>query len=618
MRSRSDVIHGLLLLSAMLAIFLPTLPFEFVYDDHYYIVRNRHMADGLTPANVVWSFTKYYFANWHPLTSLSYFLDTSLYGKTPWGYRLTNIVLHFINTWLVLLVGRKLTGRERLAWWMAGVFALHPLHLESVIWISERKDVLSILFGLWAILAYLEYARAPSVRGYAAVGGLLTLSLLSKQTLITFPFLLMLFDVWPLGRLRFREQGWPRQLGRLTLEKLPLLALAVFFGVAAMNAQKAGDAVSSNVPASVRAINAVNALAAYLRQSAWPTGLCAFYPHPFHRLRVDAWFIATALLLAAVCVFALFVFFRGKREASGYVATGWFWFLGTLMPMLGIIQLGSAAHADRYMYFPQIGLSLLVGIFFCRLADASSAGVRRFIAAAGYASVAILAAVSWHQAKHWESDVTLFRHALSITRDNSFSRINLADGLNTQAEQLLQAGETNRARQLLIEAEEHSRASLRLRVRQTGYHNLVRSLRLQGKLEEAAEVGEKAIKRFPESPLLWFSLGWVYEDADDSTRAADCYARAIEHFPTYVEAFNRLGLLIAKIDPAKAEGLFREALAVDSHHVEARANLGNALARQERFDEALAEYQRGLSLDPDNEKIKENMQLVEEELRRRD
>ncbi len=361
MRSRSDLIHGLLLLALVLAVYLPTLPFAFVYDDLYYIVRNRHMADGLTLANVQWSFTKYYFANWHPLTSLSYFLDTSLYGMEPWGYRLTNILLHIVNTCLVFRVGQELTRRNGLAWWMAGVFALHPLHLESVVWISERKDVLSILFGLWAILAYLKYAKFPSPRRYVAVCVLLTLSLLSKQTLITFPFLLLLLDAWPLNRLRMNEPGWLSRLGRLALEKLPLLAISIFFGIAAINAQRVGKALSTGVAPSVSAINAVNAVATYLRQSVWPTELCAFYPHPFHRVRLDAWVVATAILLAVVCALALVSLFTRKRESTGYVATGWFWFLGTLMPMLGIIQLGSAAHADRYMYFPMIGLSLLVG-----------------------------------------------------------------------------------------------------------------------------------------------------------------------------------------------------------------------------------------------------------------
>ncbi len=229
-----------MLLAVILALFVPTLPYEFVYDDHQYIEINSHMDDGLTPENASWACTTYYFCNWHPLTWLSYMLDTSIFGKVPWGYRLTNIVLHVINTALVFLLSRELTGRKGLAWWMAGVFALHPLHIESVVWIASRKDVLSILFGLWAMLMYLRYTRQPTRKRYLAVCGLLLLSLLAKQTLITFPFLLLLLDVWPLNRLQLFEPGWPQRLRKLVIEKLPMLAMSIFFGVAIINAQSEG------------------------------------------------------------------------------------------------------------------------------------------------------------------------------------------------------------------------------------------------------------------------------------------------------------------------------------------------------------------------------------------
>ncbi len=612
MRSRSDLIHGLLLLALVLAVYSPTLSFGFVYDDHYYITRNRHMGNGLTLANVQWSFTKYYFSNWHPLTSLSYFLDTSLYGMEPWGYRLTNILLHIVNTGLVFVVGKELTRRNGLAWWMAAVFALHPLHLESVVWISERKDVLSILFGLWAILAYFKYAKNPSTWRYVAVCVLLTLSLLSKQTLITFPFLLLLFDAWPLNRLRLSEPGWHVRLGRLALEKLPLLAICIFFAIAAINAQKVGNSLSTGVTPSVSAINAVNALATYLRQSVWPTELCAYYPHPFHRVRFDAWVVATAVLLAVVCALALGSLFTRRRESTGYVATGWFWFLGTLMPMLGIIQLGSAAHADRYMYFPMIGLSLLVGMFFCRLADAATPWFRQVVTLIAYISVGAMAIASSQQATYWQNDVTLFRRALAVTRDNSNTRVNLADGLINQAKRLIEIDEPEHAHELLEEAREHALAAIRIKPRDTGYFNLITSLRMLGELDEAREQGLIAVEKFPNADGLWFCLGEVYHAIGDAPQAADCYAKAIEIRPNYVAAYNGMAVLVAAGNPVQAELLCRKAITFDPRHVDSHTNLGNALARQGRFDEAFREYRRALELDPDNKKIEENMAIADE------
>jgi tetratricopeptide (TPR) repeat protein len=331
-------------------------------------------------------------------------------------------------------------------------------------------------------------------------------------------------------------------------------------------------------------------------------------------LQIDGWWIARATLLATVCVLALASWFVRRDTETAYLASGWFWFLGTLLPMVGMIQLGSASHADRYMYFPLIGLSLLIGMFAVRLGTVVPGILKQLIPVAMYGSLVLMAWATSQQLPYWQNDVILFRRALAVTEDNMYSRVNLSAGLITQAKQLIEEDQPEAARELLLEAYDHAEAGRQLIVIPAVYYDLVTSQRMLGEFAEAARIGRIAVERYPDNAGMWYILGDVYRESGDSEQAAECYRRSLDHKPKMIDSFLRLAELFSVSDPAQAEGWLRGALAVDPDHVEARRTLGDLLLSQGRVDEAIVHYEHALEIEPENVELRESLSNAEETL----
>ncbi|HEY3570009.1 MAG TPA: hypothetical protein VGP73_18895 [Thermoanaerobaculia bacterium] len=341
-------------------------------------------------------------SNWHPLTMLSHMLDCQLYGLAPAGHHATSLLLHLANVLLLFEVLRRMTGAAGRSAAVAALFAVHPTHVESVAWIAERKDVLSAFFWILAMGAWARYARQPSAGRYGLVALLMILGLMAKPMVVTLPFALLLLDVWPLDRLSL---GWKR----LILEKLPLLALSAVSSVITIRYQETSLAPLDVVPWSLRAANALVAYAAYLGKLFWPTHLAVFYPIP---LAIPAWkVLGAALLLIAITALAAW---RARREP--WLLIGWLWFLGALVPVIGLVQVGRQAMADRYLYLPSIGLFLAVVWTLAGLLREHRAA----LAAAAAIVILTLATITWAQIGYWADSVTLFRHALAATGDGNY------------------------------------------------------------------------------------------------------------------------------------------------------------------------------------------------------
>src|SRR6266446_2652677 len=361
-------------------VFGQTVRYDFVnYDDNDYVYANPAITSGLNPHGIIYAFSGTHARNWHPVTTLSHMLDCQLWGVRAGGHHFTNIVLHTIAAVLLFLVLQQMTGAIWQSAFVAALFAIHPLHVESVTWISERKDVLSAVFFTLTLGAYVRYVRSPSIGRYLTMSILFALGLMSKSMLVTVPLVLLLLDYWPLQRFAGRSS-----IKRLAPEKIPLLALSVASGLATLWVQQSSVARTEELPLIWRVANGLVAYAIYLRQFIWPVGLAVFYPHPGDQLPV--WEIGLAIVLLAL-VSAGVIALRHKRP---YLLTGWFWYLVMLLPVIGLIQVGSQAHADRYTYLPQIGLYLLLAWAFT---DALTSPLQRRILAAT-ASVAIIA-LAW-------------------------------------------------------------------------------------------------------------------------------------------------------------------------------------------------------------------------------
>ena len=550
MVKRRAAICGLLIILT-LAAFAPVLRNGFTtYDDQTYVSANRHIQRGLSPETVRWAFTTTRAANWHPLTWLSHTLDWSLYGANPLGHHLTSLILHVINVVLLFLILGRATGAWRPAGLAAALFAVHPLHVESVAWIAERKDVLSALFWLSATWLYVDYAKAPSRGRLALVTLLMALGLLAKPMLVTLPFTFLLLDFWPLTR---AKAGWRA----LVVEKLPLFALSTAGCVATFLASSAGGALASvtRFPLPARVANAIWSYAAYLGMTLWPRGLAAFYPHPGSTLPASKVALAAAIL-AAVTWLAVIL-----RRSHPYVLVGWLWYVGTLVPVIGIVQVGNQGMADRYTYLPLIGIFVIFAW--------AAAGAGRIATIPGVAVVLALAALTRLQAAEWRDSVTLFTHALAVTGPNATVHISLGAALEAQGR--------------FADAMTHYDEALRFEPGNRVAHNRVAGLLArQGRLDEA--VGH--------------------------------YLEVLRRNPADADTLSNLGIALAKqrkLDEAIAR--FKAALHAKPEDPAAiLTNLGNALLLSGRTVEAVERYEESLRLDPGDAETLRNLHVARRKL----
>ena len=432
-RVRNSMVgYGIALSLLIFLAFSPVLENGFTnYDDPSYVTANPHVLEGLSADGILWAFGTFHFYNWHPLTWISHMLDVQLAGLNATGHHLTSLLLHIINALLLFVLLNRMTGAPVRSGCVAALFGLHPLHVESVAWVSGRKDLLCTLFMLLAMLAYREYGRRRKPAAYAFCVLLYAFGLMTKAMLVSFPFVLLLMDYWPLGRLR---QASPVAVGtdldlqggtplQLVLEKTPLLVLSAASGIVTYFAQSAGGAVSSGDSPYANAANALWSYLSYIIKTFWPVGLSVYYP----LASVPSWKVAIAVaVIVAISVAAIRAAVRFP-----WLAVGWFWYLVTLFPVIGIVKIGQHAMADRYTYIPLIGLFIVVIWGAAELAGRLQVP-KAALTGAAVAVFAVCSVLTDRQAQRWQDSVTLFRHALEVTENNSLAHKNLGAALASQ------------------------------------------------------------------------------------------------------------------------------------------------------------------------------------------
>ena len=647
---RGECLVVLFLAVAVLIPYGQVLGFGFVdYDDNLYITENTRVAAGLTMENVVWAFTTGEGSNWHPLTWLSYLLDVQIFGATnAAGFHLVNVLFHALNSALLFLLLHRMTRALWPSVFVAALFAVHPLHVESVAWIAERKDVLSTFFWLLTMMAYLRYVALPGFR-YLLVVVFFVLGLMSKPMLVTLPAVLLLMDYWPLRRMEGdRPNGrWPW----LLIEKLPLFALAVASSVVTVLVQVRAVASLESFPLWLRAANAVVAYGKYIVMTVMPIHLAAFYPHPGPNIAFGQVVAAGAFLAGVSVVVVLW------RKSRPYLLVGWLWYLGTLVPVIGLVQVGTQALADRYTYIPLTGLFIML---FYGAADLVQSGrlPKRIFVSAGTVWVVVLILCSAFQAHLWRDTFSLFNHALQVTPPNFMAHNALGLVLMDQRkldeakDHFVKAVEINPAcveahnnlglvlvdQEHLDEAKVHFLKALEIEPDYAGAQsNLGLALRKQGNLDEAQVHFLKALElkpdfakahqglgavlmgqghldeakaRFlkslelqPDSADTYYGLGVVLAKQGHFEEAKAHFLKAIELQPDLFGAHNYLGMILldqGNLDEAKAH--FLKALESQPNSVEAHNNLGMVLVNQGVPDEAKVHFLRAIELQPDSAK----------------
>jgi tetratricopeptide (TPR) repeat protein len=609
------------------------------YDDQSYVVLNPRVTNGLTLDGIQWAFTHAHATNWHPLTTISHMLDCQLYGLEPWGHHLTNILFHAAASILLFLALRKLTGDLWPSLLVAAVFAVHPLRVESVAWVSERKDVLSGVFFMLILGVYARYARGNSARSlwYMTVLILLALGLMCKPTLVTVPFVLLLLDYWPLGRSRsspslgrgITKETW----SRLVFEKLPLFVLSAASCVATLLAQKQALDASLKPPFGERVGNALVSYVIYLGQMIWPARLAVLYPYPEGHLKVAPVILALLLLLVISVAFFLW------RKRYPFLLVGWLWYLGMLVPMIGIIQVGSQVRADRYTYLPQIGLYLLVAWSAMELFHQLRRS-RVILATAVLLTITALITRSYFQTSYWHDTETLWRHAIATTSDNYIASNNLAECLFqsgrfdeaiAECERALNikpdiAAAHNNLGAALVENQRvrdgarrqhgavdeaiaHYRKAVQINPDFAQAHNnLGTALLLKGQVDEAIAHYQKTLEINPNYAEARYSLGNAFLAEGRYSESIANYEAAVRIRPNYFEAHYNLGRVLATIgNDRQALKEFNEAVRINGDSAEVHCTLGALLGRMGHREEAVAHLAEALRLKPDYENAKQQL-----------
>jgi tetratricopeptide (TPR) repeat protein len=592
-------------------VFGQTVRYDFVnYDDDSYVYANPLISNGLTIPGAIYAFSGKHSGNWHPLTTLSHMLDCQLWGSHAGGHHLTNIVLHTIAVVLLFLVLLQMTGALWRSAFVAAVFAIHPLRVESVAWISERKDVLSAVFFMLTLGLYVRYVSYASVKRYLAVVISFALGLMCKPTLVTVPLILLLLDYWPLGRIDLTSRRevatklWP-----LLREKIPLFALSAVAAEATLWAQEKSIIQIERLPFVWRVSNGLVTCLTYIKQMIWPARLAVFYPHPAHTLPV--WEIGVAILLIGI-VSAGAIALRHKQP---YLITGWFWYLLMLLPVIGLIQVGSQGHADRYTYLPQIGLYILLAWAItdaCRasLSAPNAFGVRkgaafrrnalqhRILGVTASVAIIVLAWCAHIQASYWGNGESLWSHAIAVTSENFTAH----DGLG---QFLLDHGR-------LDEAIDQFQIALNIAPKYPmARTNLGIALTKKGRVDEAIADLQTVLEDYPHDAKAYHNLGNALLKKGDAQSAIGAYEKALSIQSPYPSAHYGLGMALDDSGrTGEAIAQYQEAVREDPDFVEAYYLLGNDLFRASHIDAAIAAYERALQSRPAYPEVENNMGLA--------
>ena len=596
------------LVVVVLCVFGRVAGHEFIdYDDNAYILHNSHVRTGLTPDNVRWAFGSMEMANWHPLTWLSHMLDCQIFGLHPAGHHLTSVFFHLANTLLLFLILRLSTGLMWESAVVAALFGLHPVHIESVAWIAERKDVLSAFFGMLSLLAYIRYVQKPAVFRYLMVGMSFGFGLMTKPMVVTLPFVMLLYDFWPIGRMKpFRRSkkrlvllssasfsNTPRPLSYLVLEKLPFFILSAGSCVVTYIAQLSSETVSplETLSLSTRILNGFVAYVQYLFKMIWPQNLAILYPHPLDAIPLWQGGVAAVLIVGLTLVF---VYLRFRLP---FLLMGWLWYLGTLIPVIGIVQVGAQAMADRYTYFPAIGVFIAVVWTFSRLRSTFPI-LKSSIEVAAFLLVICLSVTTWFQLGRWQNTETLFDHTLSVTQRNPIAYFILGNAYL----------EENRFESAAVAY----RKALEIHPRYTdALNNLGLVLAKQGFIQEAVITYEKALNTHPNHILSLLNLADALVALGRLDDAILYYNRVLSIDHDKGAAHNAIGVALARSGKMKeAIAHLSRAVALCQDCPEPLNNLGRVLTLTGDLHSAIVRFQQAISLKPDFAEAYNNLGLV--------
>ena len=655
---------AVLLVLVTITLYWPATSHDFVnYDDDMYVKDNTHVTSGLTLENARWAFRTDYAGNWHPVTWLSHMLDCQIFGLNPWGHHLTGVLLHALNAGLVFMWLRLMTGATWRSLLVAALFALHPLRVESVAWVSERKDVLSGCFGLLALIAYARYAQgrrqnaecrmqkpatptahhAPRITFPPSTFYLLSLfffalGLMSKPMLVTWPLVMLLLDYWPLRRMQNAAASTTHHVSRFTFhvsrttllpllfEKIPFFILVALMSVVTLVAQQHGGAVmgAKSLPVDARVGNALISYGRYLGKLFWPADLAIYYPHP------GQWPLGKVVLAGGLILGISLLLFVTRRRTP-VLLVGWLWFLATLIPVIGLVQVGGQAMADRYTYLPSLGVLILSVWGACELTRGWRHQVLVLLVAGGGASLLCLA-LTRQQLGYWQNNETLFRQALEVTENNQIAHKSLGDALdkkgqtdeaiahfqeairlkpgyadvhNNLGNTLLKKGQAD-------EAIAHFQEAIRLKPGYANaYNNFGNALLRKGQPGEAIRQYQEAIRLEPVDANTHYNLGNAFLKNGQPDEAIRQYQEAIRLKRDSPAAYYNLGIVFRmKGQPDEAIRQLQEAIRLKPDYAEAHSNLGTAFFQQGRADEAIRQYQEALRLKPDFPDARRNLDLA--------
>jgi protein O-mannosyl-transferase len=577
-----------LVLAAMtFAVFGQTLWHQFVnFDDNDYVYENPVVERGLTAKGLVWAFTQSHASNWHPLTWLSHELDCQFYGLRPGGHHLTSVLLHTATVILLFLVLRVMTGSLCRSTFVAALFAIHPLRVESVAWVAERKDVLSGLFFMLTIGAYVRYVKEFKVQSskfkvfYGLCVVLFVFGLMSKPMLVTLPMVLLLLDYWPLQR--------AETAGRLVMEKIPLLAFSAVACVVTLWAQRETIEPLTFYSLPLRLGNALCSCMVYLGQMVYPAGLAAFYPYPLNGL--SRWEVVLAALLLA----GFFTAAMRQRRRQPWLLVGWLWYLVMLLPVVGVLQTGDQAHADRYTYLPQIGIYVAATWLMAECAAKWHVG-RAAIGGLMTAVLGVLMICAWKQTAYWNDSETLWTHALGCTKENAVAHVNLSVVLLKQGR--------------LDEAMTHCQIALQINPNFAEAHNNLGLLLVRkGRYDEAITQYHIALGIEPQDAGMRFNLGTALAKSGKLDEAVTQYQIALRIRPDNADGHNNLATAFGQMGKLDEEiGQYQIALQINPNDAKGRLTLGSLLLQKGRVDEAINQFQKSLQIKPDDANVQVNL-----------
>ena len=584
----------LLLVLATATVYYQVVKFDFInFDTDQYVYENSYVMEGLTVGSINWAFHTMHLSNWHPLTWLSHMLDVEMYGMDAGRHHLTNMLFHIANSLLLFVILKQITVAKWRSAIVAALFALHPLHVESVVWIAERKDLLSTFLGLLAIMSYARYMQRPGIRDYLLTVLFFILSLMAKPMMVTLPFILLLLDYWPLRRFHFDRSGTSKGRQKaslsspisLVIEKIPLFILSAASSIITIHAQNIGGSTASltAVPLQLRIENAVVAYGVYIGEMFWPFNLSIYYPYP-DMLPIRK-VILCVLLLTVITYFAIRLI-----KSRPWFLVGWLWYLGTLVPVIGIVQVGGQAMADRYTYIPLIGLFVIIAWGLNDLLAFRSHN-KLVLTVISLVLVGCLSAVTWNQVGYWKSSETVFKHALAVTENNLIAHNNLGSALAA-------AGRQN-------EAYVHFSSALKINPKFVHANvNIGVELLRQGRLDEAISQFIGALKLDSDNAEAHNNLGLALIRQGKVAAAVRHFQVAVKQRPTYVDARRNLNLALfiqRKINQAVAN--IDKALINGAEDPNLEIKLGNLSKEKINLDLAVGLFNKTLSLQPGYTKI---------------